>query len=256
MELHIHGESGIGMVRDHNEDSIIRLGGDQAPPGIDALLVVADGMGGHAAGEVASNLTVDHIKEKFTLGAFSALTADGFEEALNTLIQNVNQVVYTAGQERDKKGMGTTCTLVAIKGNHLFYAHVGDSRVYLLRDGKLNQVTDDHSWVEEMVKAGSLSREEARTHPSRNVITRAIGLETSVAVDTGGCALQDGDLVMLCSDGLNSMISDAEILNVLGRSSHETVCGDLIAAANESGGHDNTSVLVACVGDQWCVSPR
>ena len=250
MELHVHGETSIGMVRDHNEDSILILGGEQSPPGIDALLVVADGMGGHAAGEVASKLTVDHIEDRFTSGAFSTATADELETALRTLLQSVNQVVYTAGQDTDKRGMGTTCTLVAIKDNHLYFAHVGDSRVYLLRGKTLEQLTDDHSWVEEMVRAGSLSKEEARTHPNRNVITRAIGLDASVVVDTGGCALQDGDLVMLCSDGLNSMISDEEILNVLEGSSHKTVCTELIAAANQSGGHDNTSVVVACVGDQ------
>jgi len=249
MELHVHGETETGRVRDHNEDSLLRLGGEQSPPGIDALLVIADGMGGHAAGEVASKLTVDHIKEQFTSGAFLATAADKLEEALGTLLQNVNLWVYTAGQDTDKRGMGTTCTLVAIKDSHFYYAHVGDSRAYLLRGRKLEQVTDDHSWVEEMVRAGSLSKEEARTHPNRNVITRAIGLDASVSVDTGCCALRDGDLVMLCSDGLNSMISDEEILNVLEVSSHETVCTDLITAANQAGGHDNTSVVVACVGD-------
>jgi protein phosphatase len=250
MELHVHGETETGKVRDHNEDSILKLGGEQSPPGIDALLVVADGMGGHAAGEVASKLTVDYIKEQFTSGAFSSTTAGEFEEELRTLLQNVNQVVYTAGQDTDNRGMGTTCTLVAIKDDHLYFAHVGDSRAYLLRDRELEQVTDDHSWVEEMVRAGSLSKEEARTHPNRNVITRAIGLDANVVVDTGGCALQDGDLVMLCSDGLNSMISDEEILNVLEGNSHKIVCTELIAAANQSGGHDNTSVVAACVGDQ------
>ena len=250
MELHVHGETETGRVRDHNEDSILKLGGEQSPPGVDALLVVADGMGGHAAGEVASKLTVEHIEQRFTSGAFASTTAEEFEEALRTLLQNVNQAVYTAGQDTDKRGMGTTCTLVVIKDDHLYYAHVGDSRAYLLRGGELDQVTDDHSWVEEMVRAGSLSKEEARTHPNRNVITRAIGLDASVVVDTGVCALKDGDLVMLCSDGLNSMISDEEIHTVLEGSSHKTVCTDLIAAANQSGGHDNTSVVTACVGDQ------
>ena len=251
MELHVHGETETGRVRDHNEDSILRLGGEQSPPGVDALLVVADGMGGHAAGEVASKLTVEHIEQHFTSGAFASATADEFEEALRTLLQNVNQVVHTAGQDTDKRGMGTTCTLVVIKDDHLYYAHVGDSRAYLLRGGELDQVTDDHSWVEEMVRAGSLSKEEARTHPNRNVITRAIGLDVSVVVDTGVCALRDGDLIMLCSDGLNSMISDEEIHTVLEKSSFKNVCINLITAANEAGGHDNTSIAVAYLGDKW-----
>ena len=251
MELHVHGETETGRVRDHNEDSILRLGGEQSPPGVDALLVVADGMGGHAAGEVASKLTVEHIEQHFTSGAFASTTADEFEEALRTLLQNVNQVVHTAGQDTDKRGMGTTCTLVAIKDDHLYYAHVGDSRAYLLKGGELDQVTDDHSWVEDMVRAGSLSKEEARTHPNRNVITRAIGLDVSVVVDTGVCALRDGDLIMLCSDGLNSMISDEEIHTVLEKSSFKNVCTNLITAANEAGGHDNTSIAVAYLGDKW-----
>ena len=251
MELHVHGETETGRVRDHNEDSILKLGGEQSPPGVDALLVVADGMGGHAAGEVASKLTVEHIEQHFTSGAFASTTADEFEEALRTLLQNVNQVVHTAGQDTDKRGMGTTCTLVVIKDDHLYYAHVGDSRAYLLKGGELDQVTDDHSWVEEMVRAGSLSKEEARTHPNRNVITRAIGLDAGVVVDTGVCALRDGDLVMLCSDGLNSMISDEEIHTVLEKSSFKNVCTNLITAANEAGGHDNTSIAVAYLGDKW-----
>ena len=250
MELYVHGETETGRVRDQNEDSILVLGGEQSPPGINALLVIADGMGGHAAGEIASKLTVDHIEKQFTSGSFASITPDEFEEALRSLLQNVNQVVHRAGQDTDKLGMGTTCTLVTIKDNYLYYVHVGDSRAYLLRDRKLEQITDDHSWVEEMAKAGSLSKEEARTHPNRNVITRAIGLDASVVMDTGACPLQNGDLIMLCSDGLNSMISDEEIHNVFEGSSHKTVCNDLIAAANEAGGHDNTSVIVACTGDQ------
>ena len=249
MDLNVHAETATGMVRDHNEDSILKLGGEQSPPGVDALLVVADGMGGHAAGEAASSLAIEQIEQRFTSGEFASTADDDFEEALRSLLQNVNEVVNAAGQDNDKRGMGTTCTLVAIKGSHLYFAHVGDSRAYLFRDKTLAQITDDHSWVEEMVRVGSLSKEEARTHPNRNVITRAIGLDANVAVDTGGCALQDGDLVMLCSDGLNSMIPDEEIHDVLARSSHKTVCTDLIAAANQSGGHDNTSVVAACVGD-------
>ena len=251
MELHVHGETETGRVRDHNEDMILILGGEKSPPGVDALLVVADGMGGHAAGEVASNLAVAHIEQRFAMGAFASIASDEFEETLRSLLQDVNRVVHTAGQDTDKRGMGTTCTLVAIKDNCLYYAHVGDSRAYLLRGGELDQVTDDHSWVEEMVRAGSLSKEEARTHPNRNVITRALGLDAGVVVDTGVLAAREGDLVMLCSDGLNSMISDEEIHTVLEKSSFKNVCTSLITAANEAGGHDNTSIAVAYLGDKW-----
>ena len=155
MKIKIKSATHIGKVRDHNEDSHIVLGGDQSPPSINSALVVADGMGGHAAGEVASKLTVDHIKDQFTSGSFSAATVDELEAALRTLLQSVNQVVYTAGQDTDKRGMGTTCTLVAIKDNHLYFAHVGDSRAYLLRGKNLEQLTDGASLeTQQMLEMG------------------------------------------------------------------------------------------------------
>ncbi len=251
MNLNVHAETETGMVRDHNEDSILKLGGEQSPPGVDALLVVADGMGGHAAGEVASSLAIEQIEQRFTSGEFASTADNDFEEALRSLLQDVNEVVNAAGQDNDKRGMGTTCTLVVIKGSHLYFAHVGDSRAYLFRDETFAQITDDHSWVEEMVRAGSLTKEEARTHPNRNVITRAIGLDSSVQVDTGRRSLKEDDLIMLCSDGLNSMISDEEIHTVIRKSAFANLCTDLIAAANEAGGHDNTSVAVAYLGSEW-----
>ena len=248
MCLIVNGGTDTGQVRDHNEDSILALGEEQSPSGVDALLVVADGMGGHAAGEVASGLTTSNIGKRFTSGEFPSDSGDSIEHELRTLLQDVNSVVHTAGQDSDKRRMGTTCTLAVIKDKRLYYAHVGDSRVYLFRKGQLNQITDDHSWVEEMVRAGVISREAARTHPSRNMITRAIGLGAEVMVDTGSCALHDGDLIILCSDGLNSMLSDEDIRSVVEASSHETVCAALIEAANQAGGQDNISVTVAYLG--------
>ena len=248
MCLVVNGATDIGRVRDHNEDSILALGREQSPPGIDALLVVADGMGGHAAGEVASGITISHISEHFGSGEFATDCVGGLEDALRTLIQDVNNLVQSAAQDDDKRGMGTTCTVAVIKDKRLYYAHVGDSRAYLFRNGELNQITHDHSWVEEMVRAGAISREAARTHPNRNMITRAIGLGADVVVDTGSCALYDEDLIILCSDGLNSMLSDEDIQSAVEMSSHETVCVALIEAANQAGGQDNISVTVAYFG--------
>ena len=136
-----------------------------------------------------------------------------------------------------------------VKGQQLYFSHVGDSRAYLLRDGQLNQITTDHSWVEEAVATGTMTREEARIHPKRNIITRAIGLEADLKVDTDQLSLQRGDLVLLCSDGLNSMIPDEDILKTLQESSTDTVCANLIKAANDAGGRDNTSVVIAVVGE-------
>jgi len=254
MCLIVNGATDIGRVRDHNEDSILALGTEQSPQGTDALLAVADGMGGHAAGEVASGMTISYISERFESGEFATDSLDGLEYVLRTLIQDVNNLVQSASQDDDKRGMGTTCTVAVIKDKRLYYAHVGDSRAYLFRNGELNQITHDHSWVEEMVRAGAISREAARTHPNRNMITRAIGLGADVVVDTGSCALYGGDLILLCSDGLNSMLSDEDIQSVVEMSSHETVCVALIEAANQAGGQDNISVLVAHLGSARCES--
>ncbi len=245
MSLIVYGATDTGRVRDHNEDSILAREMNRTCVGVDALLVVADGMGGHAAGEIASGITISDIDECFRTGVFSNKSADEIESSLSTLLQEVNRSVASAGQDGDNRGMGTTCTLAIIVGERLYYAHVGDSRAYLFRDKKLSQITNDHSWVEEMVRAGIISKELARTHPSRNMVTRAIGLDDTVAFDTGSGALRFGDYVILCSDGLNSRLADEDIQNIAETSAPETMCSDLIKAANQAGGHDNISVTFA-----------
>ena len=247
MSLIVLGQTDTGRVRAHNEDQYLALGGEQSLPSADALLVVADGMGGHTAGEVASLMAVQHIEEQFRSGVYSSVDDKDLEEALRELLGDVNRAVLTAGQDPDKRGMGTTCTLVIIKGRQLYYSHEGDSRAYLLRGGELSQITTDHSWVEEAVAPGTMTREAARIHPNRNVITRAIGLDADLKVDTDELSLQRGDLILLCSDGLNSMIPDEDILKPLQESSTDTVCANLIKAANDAGGHDNTTVVIAVV---------
>ena len=250
MKVTVRASTDIGKVRDHNEDDYVALGGKESPPGVDALLVVADGMGGHAAGEVASKMTVEGIVQSLNdQGKESSnLEGNAFGVFLGKVLEDVNQEVWQAAQESDKRGMGTPCTLAAIRGDQLFLAHIGDSRAYLLRDGELHQVSKDHSWVEDAVDQGVITREQARTHPNRNVITRAIGLEQQPQIDTYVMPLADGDLLLLCSDGLNSMIPDEDIHRILTSSSPEEVCQALIDAANNHGGHDNTTVVVATIG--------
>jgi serine/threonine protein phosphatase PrpC len=248
MQLNIHGETETGMVRDHNEDSILILRGEKSPLGVDALLVVADGMGGHAAGEVASRMTVDGI-----IGLMSRSddlpSAEGPEylRFLGEIVQQVNNTVFQAGQDEDKRGMGTTCTVAVVRGDQLFVSHVGDSRAYLLRAGDLHQITQDHSWVEEQVRQGTLSPEEARNHPNRNIITRAIGLEPKVEIDGYLVALLKKDILLLCSDGLTTMIEDSQIAEILSANEPVEACRALIDAANDQGGHDNITVAVARV---------
>ena len=252
MKISVRAGTDIGRVRTHNEDYHKALGGDEAPPGVDALLVVADGMGGHAAGEVASQMTVEGVVQALANRSVDSpeLEDTDFGGSLGTALEEVNREVWRAGQEPDKKGMGTTCTLAAVRDGKLFLANIGDSRAYLLRDGELHQVTKDHSWVEEAVDQGIVSREDARTHPNRNIITRAIGLDQEVTADRFMEPLTEGDLVLLCSDGLNSMLTDEEIRGVLLSHPLEEVCQALIDAANNQGGHDNTTVAVATIGAQ------
>lgn len=156
MKIKIRAATDIGKVRDHNEDAHIVLGGDSSPPSINAVMVVADGMGGHAAGEVASQMTVDGILDilNHQPDRFRDLEDNEFGVFLSTILGEVNRVVWKAGQEPDKRGMGTTCTLAVIRSGQLFLAQVGDSRAYLLRKGELHQVTTDHSWVEERYPRG------------------------------------------------------------------------------------------------------
>ena len=251
MKVTVRAATDTGKVRDHNEDYYAALEGKESPPGVDALLVVADGMGGHAAGEVASRMTVEGILGILASNSEESFKFEGnaFGAFLGKILEEVNQDVWQAGQESDKRGMGTTCTLAAIRVDQLFLAHIGDSRAYLLRDGELHQVSKDHSWVEDAVDQGVITREQARIHPNRNVITRAIGLEQQPKIDTYVMPLAEGDLLLLCSDGLNSMIPDDNIYRILKQSPTDEVCGDLIVAANEAGGHDNTTVVTALLGD-------
>ena len=257
MKISVMAATDTGRVRDHNEDDYVALGGKESPPGVDALLVVADGMGGHAAGEVASKMTVDGIVQSLNDQGkeSSKLEGNAFGVFLGKVLEDVNQDVWQAAQEDDKRGMGTTCTLVAIRGDQLFLAHIGDSRAYLLRDGELHQISKDHSWVEDAVDQGVITREEARVHPNRNVITRAIGLDQQPQIDTYVMPLADGDLLLLCSDGLNSMIPDEDIHRILTSSGPEDVCQALIDAANNHGGHDNTTVVTALLGDALSAGP-
>mgnify|MGYP002174374068 CR=1 FL=1 len=250
MKISVMAATDIGRVRDHNEDDYVAPGGKESPPGVDSLLVVADGMGGHAAGEVASKRTVEGIVPSLHEQGqeSSKLEGNALGAFLGKVLEEVNHEVWQAAQEDDKRGLGTTCTLAAIRGDQMFLAHIGDSRAYLLRDGELHQVSKDHSWVEDAVEQGIITREETRTHPNRNVITRAIGLDQQPQIDTYVMPLADGDLLVLCSDGLNSMIPDEDIHRILTSSGPEEVCQALIDAANNQGGNDNTTVVVAAVG--------
>ena len=240
--ISVVGMTDTGPVRSNNEDSYAALGAEESPAGVDVLLVVADGMGGHAQGEVASRLAVDCLVRLVNgAGEFNPQGEISYSAYLGEVLQDVNLEVFAAGGDT---GMGTTCTVAAIRQDNLHVAHVGDSRAYICRDGELRQVTRDHSWVEDAVARGLVDPREALIHPNRHVITRAIGLEPQVEVDTYTLSLEDGDLVLVCSDGLN-YVQEADIATILRTHELAEACRALIEAANTNGGLDNTTVVLA-----------
>jgi protein phosphatase len=223
------GRSDTGRKRRHNEDSYVL-----EPP----LFAVADGMGGAQAGEIASRLAADTVRGE---------SGDGDRlERVTSLVQAANRRVYERSRDDTAvSGMGTTMTLALLEDGIVTIGHVGDSRAYLIRDGELRQLTNDHSLVAELQRSGKLTAEEAEHHPQRSVITRALGTDPDVDVDTYTVEPQPGDVFLLCSDGLTSMVGDAVILDILERHRSDLVAAAvaLIASANQGGGEDNITVV-------------
>src|SRR5256886_13288608 len=220
-----------------NEDSYVC-----EPP----LLAVADGIGGAQAGEIASGLAAAVLRDDSGDGAVGEQRVDG-------LIQEANRRVYDRQtQDAAVSGMGTTMTVALVEDGNVWIGHVGDSRAYLIRDGKLEQLTEDHSLVAELVRSGKLSPEEAETHPQRSVITRALGTDPDVDVDTFSIPTQPADLFMLCSDGLTSMVEDDVILSTVEkhRDNLQTAAKALIRAANKGAVEDNITAVFFAIGEQ------
>ena len=224
-----------GRKRRHNEDSYV-----VEPP----MFAVADGMGGAKAGEVASGLAAAALKETGTDGSSG-------EERVTQLIQEANRRVFRrANEDREASGMGTTMTVALIEDGRVVFGHVGDSRGYLIREGSIEQLTDDHSLVAELVRSGRLTPEEAEAHPQRSVITRAVGTEPDVDVDTFTIEPEAGDLFLICSDGLTDMVDDGTIIDAIERHRDDLdeAAKALVGAANRVGGEDNITVLLVEVG--------
>lgn len=221
--------SDVGLVREHNEDSFLV----RAP-----LFCVCDGMGGHEAGEVASKIAVD------TIGTLAPEGADDI--ALGAAVEQANQAVLEgANTGQGKPGMGCTATCVLIEKNRMAVAHVGDSRVYLLHAGTLVRVTHDHSYVEELVDAGEITADEARLHPSRSIITRALGSDPDMYADHFTVDVVTGDRIIICSDGLSSMVPDKDIEALaVSSATPQAAANNLTSAALTAGGHDNVTVVV------------
>ncbi|MDI6891659.1 MAG: Stp1/IreP family PP2C-type Ser/Thr phosphatase [Actinomycetota bacterium] len=230
-----HGaRTDIGRVRRSNEDGYLAKG---------EIFAVADGMGGHLAGEIASASALSALSKYL-----KKLPGDANPQALlMEAVQRANEIVFQkALQGPEQVGMGTTLTVALFAKKEVYIGHIGDSRAYLLREGKLTRLTDDHTLVTKMVKEGKLEEEEAQLHPRRNVLTRALGTEPNVKADFLSIKIAAADKILLCTDGLTAMLDDGEIERLLGSDKHpQTICDELAKAANERGGVDNiTAVLI------------
>lgn len=237
MNVRVGARTDVGRVRQGNEDNYL-----SSMP----LFGVADGMGGHLAGEVASETAIEAIRA--AAAGDDAPTADRLRE----YVGEANSAVWAKAQDDpDLRGMGTTCTLLSLDGTQVHLAHVGDSRAYIFRKGELAQLTEDHTLVERMVQEGRLKPEEAQHHPQRSIITRALGVDASVEVDVQTQAVRPGDRLLLCSDGLSSMIEEGAIGETLGSDlDPQAVADRLVDLANEAGGEDNITVVVLDVVDE------
>jgi len=230
--------SDVGLVRSRNEDSLWVDAGR-------GWLLLADGMGGHSSGDLASAMAVSYVLDNLLNVAdgkgpdYSRVLADSVVEA--------NFAICSAGRQSDAdSAMGSTFVGAVLSPGVMIYAYVGDSRLYLLRDGTLTQLSRDHTLVQEFVDAGHLTVEMAQNHPYRGLLTRGLGVSDEVEPDTGICALHPGDRLLLCTDGLTDMVDEHEIARLLGMPARaEEVAGSLVEAANSAGGRDNVSVIVA-----------
>jgi len=235
----VAARSDVGMIRSGNEDSFFVL-----PSKERGVFIVADGMGGHAAGEVASEMAVQIISRE--LQEVRDLHSEEARDDVAEAIRVANRAIYDRTiAESDKQGMGTTASVLVVAGARYLIGQVGDSRIYLLRDGALRQVTKDHSYVQEQVDAGLLTPEQARYHPYSNVITKCVGASEEVDPDTFGGELRIGDVFLVASDGLTGMVDDRRLHQLLlSRASAGRVVDALIAEANYRGGLDNITAVV------------
>ena len=232
--------SDIGLVRGANEDSYIC-----EPP---HLFVVADGMGGHAAGDIASKLAATTVSRYVQENA----EANNYEELLKQAINQANTSIYQLSQSKeDFNGMGTTVTAVYVDGDTIYWGHVGDSRIYLLRDKEFSQLTNDHSLVWELVQSGNITKEEAHIHPKRNMLTRAVGTSCLIKIDTGVIVWESGDILLMCTDGLTNMVSEQDIYNLIKnrQSNFESIANQLVIQAKDAGGFDNITTILLKNGD-------
>ena len=222
----------VGLTRKQNEDAAWY---DEKK----AIYAVADGMGGHLAGEVASQMAIDAVRDMAERERTPSISA------LKDMVRAAHEAIFAHAEENSEcAGMGTTLSVLWRGGNYVYIAHVGDSRIYRLREGVMERITQDHSLVEELVRAGIITPEQARTHPRRNVITRALGTQGENEPDLLVADIRKGDVFLLCSDGLTSMVEDSAIEETLRDNNLERAADSLIEQALAAGGRDNVTVVL------------
>ncbi len=239
MQIHVGAGTDVGRIRQGNEDNFFAEADERR-----GVFVVADGMGGHAAGEVASEMAVSIVSRH--LLPLQSVRDPGAAELINKSLQDANRAIFERMlAENDKQGMGTTASVMVLSDHGYLIGQIGDSRVYLYRDGTLTQITKDHSYVQEQVDAGLLTPEQARYHPYSNVITRCVGASDEVEADIYSGDVRVGDVFLLCSDGLTGMVDDRRLAQLLmARSGPGRIVDSLIAEANGRGGLDNITAIV------------
>ncbi len=230
-----------GLVREQNQDSIFSSEESDMP-----IFIIADGMGGHKAGEIASSEAIDLIKEFFLKNKKKLISKKNILKIIDLSIQNANIHLHKKSLEiLEYSGMGTTISLCFIYKSHIFIGHVGDSRIYKIKDNKIEQLTEDHSLVNELIKKGKITKEEAINHPKKNVIMRAVGTSEEIEVDLSESKFTKGDKLLLCTDGLTNMLSEEDILSILEQNkSLQNIGQELIEKAKENGGYDNISLII------------
>ena len=237
------GKTDPGMVRANNEDSIITR------PDL-GLAVLADGMGGHLAGEVASAMAIDLVNQFFENAAQRSGKLN-YSDVVSDSITLANSAIFELSQNKPEcAGMGSTVVVTFFENSKVYVGHVGDSRLYRLRDGKLQQITEDHSLVQELVSRGLLSKDEAIESTNKNLVTRALGIEAGVQIDLNEDAWINGDIYLLCSDGLSDVLRDSQIEEILAANMEnlEHAIDQLIKTVNENGGPDNVSIILVQPG--------
>lgn len=244
MEIEIYGASHIGCVRELNEDSFCTYGFENGESS--GFCILSDGMGGHNAGEVASQKTVQFMAEDL-MTVLAAPEECAIPKVLKDSVKTTNEKIFRMSQDNcNQRGMGATLVAAVFGKDTVYIANVGDSRAYAIRNSEIKQITTDHSVVEEMVACGSITKEEARNHPQRNVITRAIGTDPVTEADIFEYNYMAGDKLLICSDGLSTMVEDECILEILSQNiSIKDAVQQLIDRANDGGGYDNITVICA-----------